>query len=366
MYDHPAGPPNLGEHMNRLPVAAVVVIVLSSLSTTAHAAGLKEVAQSKTQWTGVAASKDGRVFVNFPRWTQNIPMSVGEIKNGTATAFPDPSWNSWKDGDAPDKKFVCVQSVVVDGKNRCWVLDPASPNMKGIVPGGPKLVQIDLVTNKVVRVYPFDERVAPQKSYLNDVRFDLKANAAYITESGTGALIVLDLSTGKARRLLSDHPSTKAENISIVINGTKLLRNGSAPKINADSIALDPQGKYLWYKALTAKTLYRIPVTALLDPKLSASQVASKVENMGQTVPTDGIEFGADGNLYLTSIEDNSIKRYKAAKPRPQLETIVKDPRLDWPDSFAVTKDGGMLVTTSQIDKANKPSQPYGLFEFSP
>lgn len=29
---------------------------------------LVEVAQSDRQWTGVAVSKEGRIFVNYPRW----------------------------------------------------------------------------------------------------------------------------------------------------------------------------------------------------------------------------------------------------------------------------------------------------------
>ena len=36
--------------------------------------------------------------------------------------------------------------------------------------GGPKLVKIDLATNKVMQTIPLDEDVAPKRSYLNDVR----------------------------------------------------------------------------------------------------------------------------------------------------------------------------------------------------
>jgi hypothetical protein len=103
---------------------------------------------------------------------------------------------------------VCVQSVVVDDQDALWVLDPASPKTEAVVKGGPKLVKIDLAT-RVTQSVIFDEDVAPERSYLNDVRLDTKTGHAFITESGTGAIIVVDLKSGKARRLLASDPSTK-------------------------------------------------------------------------------------------------------------------------------------------------------------
>ena len=104
-----------------------------------------------------------------------------------------------------------MQSVVVDDQDALWVLDPASPKTEAVVEGGPKLVKIDLATNKVMQTITFDENVAPKRSYLNDVRLDTKTGDAFITESGTGAIIVVDLKSGQARRLLANNPSTKLE-----------------------------------------------------------------------------------------------------------------------------------------------------------
>jgi len=132
--------------------------------------------------------------------------SVAEIVNGEPKPFPNEEWNKL---GPPASHFICVQSVVVDDQDNLWVLDPASPKMQGIVRGGPKLVKIDLQTNQVVGTIPFDEHVAPNKSYLNDVRVDTRAGIAFITDSGKGAIVVVDIKTGKARRLLDGHPSTQ-------------------------------------------------------------------------------------------------------------------------------------------------------------
>jgi hypothetical protein len=76
------------------------------------------------------------------------------------------------------------------------VVDPAAPGNAFIVPGGPKLVRVDLATDRVAEAIAFDETVASQGSYLNDVRFSPDGSHAYLTDSGTtGALVVVDLRT---------------------------------------------------------------------------------------------------------------------------------------------------------------------------
>ena len=54
---------------------------------------LAKVAEFDHQVTGVTVSRDGRIFVNFPRWTEDSPVSVAELKDGKPLAFPDESWN---------------------------------------------------------------------------------------------------------------------------------------------------------------------------------------------------------------------------------------------------------------------------------
>jgi hypothetical protein len=69
--------------------------------------------------TGVTVSQKGRIFVNFPRWGD-------EVREGKAVAYPDEAMNqtSREDLAADDAgTFVCVQSVVVDPADRLWILD---------------------------------------------------------------------------------------------------------------------------------------------------------------------------------------------------------------------------------------------------
>jgi sugar lactone lactonase YvrE len=327
---------------------ALAVFLNSTVIATA--VELQEVASfPDKQITGVGVStKSGRIFVNFPYWSDDHSISVAEIVNGQPKAFPNDEWNA--SGPA-GSHFVCVQSVIIDDQDNLWVLDPAAPKMQEIVKGGPKLVKIDLATNQVVQTIPFGEDVAPKKSYLNDVRIDTRTDTAFITESANGAIIVVDLKSGKARRLLDGHPSTQPEkDVKLVVDGKPLIdqQKKMPPQIASDGIALDAKNGYLYYHALTGHTLYRIKTSFLTDETLGKHELESKVENVGQTPAPDGMLEGPDGSVYLTDLENSAVVRWDAASRR--VEQVIADKRLLWPDTLSWGPNGEMYVTASQIE----------------
>jgi sugar lactone lactonase YvrE len=347
-------------------VAACAALTLSG---RAEKPALEQVANFPTQQvTGVTVSRHGRIFVNFPFWSDDHTTSVAEIVDGHPKAFPDETWQR-KAGD-PQKRWVCVQSVVCDDADELWVLDPAAPKTEMIVKGGPKLVKIDLATNQPVQTIPFDESIAPEKSYLNDLRIDTASGHAFITESGTGAIVVVDLKSGKARRLLASHPSTKIEaDAEVVVDGMKILdpKTGKAPAFQADGIALDRQEGWLYFHALTALTLYRVRTADLINEALSDEQLGSKVETLGQTPKPDGMLEGRAGTIYLAAFEKNALVRFDVKTHKTT--TVIEDERLQWPDTLAWGPDGALYVTTSQIHRMpkyhggqSKQQGPFGLW----
>src|SRR5262245_55241656 len=63
---------------------------------------LEEAGYFDHQATGVAVTSDGRIFVNFPRWTEDSPISVAEVgRDGKLTPYPDEKWNSWRNAGGP-------------------------------------------------------------------------------------------------------------------------------------------------------------------------------------------------------------------------------------------------------------------------
>lgn len=326
-------------------------------------------------WTGVAVSDSGRIFVCCPRWVGNHAYSVIEIRSsGRQVPFPDADSNRWKPGvlmpTAADA-WVCVQSLRCDG-DELWVLDAGNPSFSGIVGPAAKLSVIDLRSSRIKRKIPFHLPAVERNSYLNDFRLDPAHRVAYVTDSGLGAIVVVDLAGGRQRRVLADHPSTKAEpGVVPTVQGRRLLSgrgDGEVPlTVHADGLTLDPTGTWLYWQALTARTLWRAPTAVLADPAATPEQVAASVEKVGTTVVTDGLECGPDGTIYFTAIEEDAIV---ARRPDGTMVRLVTDPRLAWPDTLALARDGTLFVTTSQVHRTpliagvtGLPKTPYELFK---
>ena len=356
--------------------AAGLVAAVAGVAQAQRASSqLTQVAQFDHQVTGIAVVADGRRFVNFPRWTDDAPISVAEVlKDGSLRPYPDARWNEWRNARANELSvgdhFVCVQSVVPDGRGNLWVLDPGAPGNEKILPGAPKLVKIDLASNQVTKTILVPGDVALEGTYLNDIRFSPDGKLGYITDSGTrGAIIVVDLESGRSWRSLDGHPSTQVDKtVTVTLDGKPLRRpDGRQPMFAADGIALSNDGRTLFYQALTGKTLYSID-TALLARDVAEPQRAAGVKTVTQTHVADGLWMSKAGVLYLTSPSDYSIKRLNGSS----VETVLTDRRLRWPDTFSEGADGRMYVTASHIQDTNwfSPGAPASirtqLFSFPP
>ncbi|MGP8246954.1 MAG: L-dopachrome tautomerase-related protein, partial [Bryobacteraceae bacterium] len=328
--------------MMKLGRHTLVALFLAAAVAAGHAAtvpALEEFARSpRYQWNGVAVSKSGRVFASFPRWLSADTISVGEIrKDGSIVPIPGGAWNLWRKGEAPKTAFVSVNAVFADAPDRLWVVDPAAPAFGPVIPGGPKLVEIDLKTNRVARVYSIGADAAPGDSYLNDVRID--GDYAYLSESGIGSIIVLDLKTGKARRRLASEPSTKADPSVVPKVDGRELRNaqGKVPQVNVDPIEMSPDHKYLYYQAAFGPNVYRVRLEDLRDSSLSDDALEHRVELVRHSPPIGGFLMDERGNFYLSEFETHSVE---CILPGGKTSWKVTDPRLDWPDALSLGPDG--------------------------
>jgi len=330
---------------------------------------LEEVfADPKYQLTGVAISAKGRLFTNYPIWSPVHQYCVVEVVAGKARPYPDEAMNSWKPGEDGTKKWVSVQAVYVDDQDKLWVVDPAAPGFGEVYQDSNKLVRIDLATNKVERSYFFKGLPDNKHTYLNDVRVDTARQVAYMTSSSQGGLVVVALKTGDARMVLADTPVVRSDPAyHFTIDGKEVTLGGQPLKVNSDGIALSPDRAWLYWKPLSDDKLYRIKTADLRNAELAAADLLARVEDLGHFLVTDGMEFDKRGNLYFGDLEHSSIVRIS---PDRKTKTVVmKDDRLVWPDSYSVSRDGYLYISTSHIQDAapfnggvDKRTLPYGLF----
>lgn len=309
---------------------------LFSCKDKSHIYQLEKVAESSYQWTGIAISKDNRMFVNYPTWNIPAPFKVAEIVDGKEVAYPNDSVNGL---------FTCVQSVVVDDMNRLWILDPANPQFKGVVDSGAKLFMVDLSTNAITKTYNFPSDVAPKNSYLNDVRIDTKKGFAYITDSELGGIVVLDLNSGKSWRALDESCSAVKANL----DGIDFVSTGKWTNIvNSDGIELSKDGDTFYFTALTGNILYQISTSVLKDTTLMVDDRCSKVSILNKSnVPTDGMWLN-NSTLYMADLPNEGL--FEVDVKTGIGKQMLIGQKVRWADSFAEDNQGNLYFTTSQIN----------------
>jgi sugar lactone lactonase YvrE len=351
--------------------------------------------------TGIAVSRSGRQFSNFPR---PGTFTLGELVNGThEVAFPDERWNNPPSlvndsnpmyGSDYKDYLISLQTVEsmsvvlrscdsnshsrtsVDAEDRLWALDTGRPTVNGTMllnSGGGKLVAFSLSSNSSapLQTIVFPPIVAYPETFLNDIRFDLRPDlssssgkgVAYITDSSTqgrNGLIVVDLGSGRSWRHLDQHPSTlPEEGLVTAYDGVPfypVMPTGpfagayTQLTVGSDGIALSADGAWLYYCPLAGRAWYRVPTALLRVPSAgpgstptAAMDARRAVQNLGRRPShADGLGESDDGTIYLTAPEQEAIYAWKESDGL--LKPLVRDPRIQWPDTMAV--QGGKLWFT--------------------
>ncbi|GGF86014.1 gluconolaconase [Azorhizobium oxalatiphilum] len=340
--------------MNKVVVAAsAAALVLSTGASTAQvqpALALSVAAESSEMiWNAVATDR-GRIFVAGPRWSGSRGPSLARIDaEGKPQPYPDAAWNAWQPGSDNGAAFVNVNAIHLDGIGGLWVVDTGSPKFGGDpLPGGAKLIRIDLTTDKVDRIVPLGPDVALAGSYVDDIRFN-RAHA-YLTDAGRPGLIVLDVASGAVRRVLDGHPSVVAQpSRDIFLDGQPVRGpDGDLLRVNSDPLEVSPDGRWLYYGPLPGPWS-RIETRWLDDATLPSKDLATKVEPWADLPPVGGTAMDRNGDLYFTDLAANALRR---RAPDGTITTLIQSPDLHWVDAPFIDAERRIWLPVPQIDRA--------------
>lgn len=331
---------------------ALLGLVLSTGAPAyaAAAATLVTVAQSRDMiWNAVAVDDANRIYVASPRWTGSRGPSVAMLDmSGKPQAYPDAAWNSQDAKVSPARRFVNVNAIHRDLDGGLWVVDTGVTAFGGrVMPGAAKLVRIDMATRHVTRVYPLGPDVAKTHSYVDDIRFH--SGHAYLTDAGEPGLIVLDVKSGKARRVLDGSPATTATSGRNIVLDGQVVRtpDGSPLKVNADPLEVSPDGDWLYFASLEGPW-WRIGTRWLDDASLSDTELAEHLEPWVDLPPVGGTTMDAAGNLYFTDLAAAAVRRLT---PDKRVETVLVDTNLHWVDAPTMDKQGRLYLPVPQMDR---------------
>ncbi|GAB5097491.1 L-dopachrome tautomerase-related protein [Caballeronia sp. HLA56] len=294
--------------------------------------------------SGIAVTPDGRVFVGFPRHADNHrEATLAELRDGKLIPYPNAALSLPSDAP-PERRLVSIHGMTTDSRGRLWAIDDGKLAGQPIGPGAAKVIGVDPQTDRLIASIVLHPPVMLSDSHMNDLRVDLTHGAkgvVYVADSSfgtSGALVVVDIATGRQRRVLADHPSTQPERGFVtVLEGRPLRYDPTHPTFpvgGADSITLSADSSRLYYSPLTSRRLYSIATSLLADPNATDAALAAGVVDHGEKVMTDGLATDALNRIYLTASEHDAIlRRY----PDGHIDVIVRDPRIVWPDGIFAT-----------------------------
>jgi len=196
--------------------------------------------------TGASTTPDGRTFLVLARIDQSPGPQVVEVIEDEFRPYPDEIWNTWSPSEDPSQHFVRINAQRVGPDGALWLVDVGAPGMGNpTVAAGPKLIRVDLVSDTVQRTIPLGEGLHGD-SFVDDVRFN--GNLAYVTDAGHPGLVVVDLPSGRVRRVLDHHWSTTAQR-AITADGVELRNeSGEAVFIHNDQLEVSPDARWLYFQ----------------------------------------------------------------------------------------------------------------------
>ncbi len=308
---------------------------------------------------GMTMTPDGEYILSVSHEERPQNRVVEISKKGISKPFPTTPISQAAQGEP--LTLDAVQGMQLDQEGVVWMLDNGR-----LSEAQPKIVAWDVPHNKLHRILNLTAPAVLPGSNLGDLAVEPDHPFIYLTDPAGGAnaaLIVLDSSTGLARRVLQGHPSVvPVAGLDLVIDGQKILTkrlDGSVadPMGGVRSLALDRHGEWLYYGPMRSLKLYRIKTEHLRNPNLSPEKLAGFVEEFSAKPLSSGISLDSKGNIYVADLPGKAIGMITANNR--QYRVLISDPRLIWPDGLCFGSDGKLYFFTNILRAKPRGEQPF-------
>ncbi|MGI9224887.1 MAG: L-dopachrome tautomerase-related protein [Woeseiaceae bacterium] len=309
----------------------------------------------------VAVSKSGRVFFTVHPEARPKGNKLLEYIDGASVPYPDIQQQA--------ELFDTVLGVVIDRYDRLWTIDHGNHGTRNA-----RLLAFDLENGAVLHDHRLPSEIAPVGSFLQDLQVSADGRTIIIADASvwrkSPAIIVYDIESGTARRVLEAHPTVSAENYVIRNNDHEMSFFGGLVALRGgiDGIALGRE--WLYFAALSGSELYRVRLRDLRDEKLPESQLVKRIESFGRKPLSDGLSIDIEGNVYVTDVEHSAI--FVVGSDR-EARTLLRSDDIRWADALSFGPDGWLYVADSALSEVILRPQdhirsqgPYKIFRFKP
>lgn len=326
---------------------------------------LEVVAELSQAPGNIAVTPDKRLIVSQHALYMPHYRVVEVLSDGTTKPFPNEEWAT-----EPGKDGIGLNSVIgiqSDQQGIIWMLDNGRDFSR--------VVAWDSKKNALHKIIEIPEPVRVYNSLFNDLALDPVHNKIYISDMAgpeNPAIVIVDMKTGKSRRVLEGHKTAVPEALPVVI-GDKTMsvdeEGKGKPMIGIDPITIDSKSEWVYYGPSQGTSLWRIRTADLVNESLSDFELASRIERYGDRPICDGITMDGAGNIYITDITHYAIG---VIDPSGKYRILYQDKKLlSWPDGMSFGPDGYIYVVTNQLHLSpvfnlgkNLSTLPYYLVRF--
>lgn len=310
---------------------------------------------------GVEADHQGNIYVSTPRLLESkVPATFSKVVeiDGKSVLEPWPNWqtHSLSNNDGLNN----ILGGYVDSKNQIWLLDMGFVEGDEISPeNSQKLVAFNAETGEEVFRFIINPKLAnPRTSFLNDLVIDEDRGFVFISDSGNrggspvpAGIIVIDLNTNKARRVLDKHISVQDDpERPLIVNGEEVFPNQPLA-IGINGITLSPDGETLYWSITTGDALYAIDTSLIRNFSTEQNVISERVKGPFRFGGGSDAIIGLDnGHLLVTDITNNRLVNFNPETER--FHTVIEGKDFIWPDSLAFDFKGNVLLTTNHLNHA--------------
>ena len=318
--------------------------------------GLDAIEQAPCGPGGLAITPSGDYIISCHQFFNPTYAVPRLTRDGLWEPFPNIAMNTPSPGN--QLALDSVLGIVCDKDGIVWMLDNGRRSQTA-----PKLVGWDTTKDEdkgYHKVIPF---VAPQvlkTSFLRNLAIDPEHSFIYISDPAMGqdaALLVVDLVTGLTRRVLQGHYSVQPDpTVSLELDGKPVeakTQDGKSvqPLSGVSPLAVDAEGKWLYFGPMHGRTLYRVETTFLQDPSLDPNQLSAKVQGFSSKPICDSIAIDPRGNVYFGDIGGNAIGYVTEDEKYLQYHYLLQDGRLIWPGGLTFGTDGKLHFFSNQLHR---------------
>uniref|UniRef100_A0ABD2XG80 Bee-milk protein n=1 Tax=Trichogramma kaykai TaxID=54128 RepID=A0ABD2XG80_9HYME len=318
---------------------------------------------------GVATWKD-KMFVTVARWKKGVASNLNVIDMSKTTdkspqLTPYPSWEANDLHSTEDDAIVSIFRIRVDACDRLWGVDTGIEDILGDtkVVRPPRLIVIDLNTEKILLTYTLKDSDQKAESFFADLAVDADKDScddayAYLSDLGGYGLVVYSLAQNNSWRFHHNYFHFDPLNGDYNVSGINfhwtdgLFGMAVSPKREDGS-------KTLYFHAFSAIREFSVPTHVLKNESLATAENYNlfKLEGVKGDL-TQGTSSAMDlknGIIYFAQINRHGIACWNINKPlSPETFSLIYQnaETMAFPNDIAVDLSSRKLyVMVSNVPK---------------